>query len=213
MTAILNKKVLLSAGAIVFTVAMLLTATYAAFTATANIDNNTLATANVSISAVGTANASSVVSPVNVSNVLPGYVAPQQTGEYRTLVTNTSSVPLNIYMYVDSVTDTSTGDACDMTKIAYQSSLPNSSTIYYGYFPYSVLTSPEYADVNSATNYSKFFFLSELDDVVLEKVPVALNVAPGAQVAVRTVPAFATAATNANMGGCTWSQVYYGETI
>jgi len=201
MTKIINVRVLLSAGVIVAMAAAAIGATYAAWTASSTITGNTVSTANVSLTATGVANGSSVVSPVSVSNVLPGYVAPQTTGEFRTIVTNNGTVPLNVFMYVTG----QTGPACASTKIAYQASLPNSTTIYNGYFPYSQLLNPEVI---------QFSFLSALDDVVTEKVPVVNNLAVGASVAVRTVPAFATNAPQALQNTtCVWSQVYYGETI
>ncbi|HMO78497.1 MAG TPA: hypothetical protein PKD95_04875 [Candidatus Paceibacterota bacterium] len=199
MTAILNKRVLLAAGVIVAMSAAALGATYAAWTASSTITGNTVGTANVSLTSAGTANGTSVAAPVVVDNILPGYVGRQEDGEFRTLVTNNGTVPLNVFMYVtgaDPIT-------CASTKIAYQASLPNSATIYNGYFPYSQLVNPE---------VPQFHFLSAVTQGT--PLPIVNNLAPGATVAVRTVAALATNADNSLQNTtCGWSQVYYGETI
>lgn len=199
-TNITKPRVLLSVGVIVAVAAATMGATYAAWTASGGISGNTVSTATVSLTASGIANSTSVPAPVIESNVVPGYVGDAKSEEYRTLITNNGTVPLKVWMYVNA----SSSANCVSTKIAYQSSLPNSTTIYYGYYPYSVLTSPE---------VSYFKFINDLEGVG-DKVPVVDSLAPGASVAVRTVPAFATDADQSLQGTtCEWSQVYYGETI
>jgi predicted ribosomally synthesized peptide with SipW-like signal peptide len=105
MKTIIKSLVLITAVAAVASVA-----TWAVFSATDNIPNNTVGTATVSIDAKGEANSSTASKPINVSNLVPG----QFTAWYRGGVVNNSTVPIKLYMYVDGLT---VGGACDKINL------------------------------------------------------------------------------------------------
>lgn len=194
MTTLLNKKILLSLGVIAFAAALGVGATIAAFTASDTITGNTIATATVRIDAAEVATGGATPKPVNASNLIPGEVDPHK---YEAQITNNSSVPLNLYMYMTS----STGPACDKTKLAWQSTNSTGTTVLHGYTTEPTLITD-----------SNFDFLSAMNTLT-EKVLIASSTAPGATIIVRQKVGLDTTATNSDQGGCTWTDTFYGETV
>lgn len=209
MTAILNKKVLLAGSVIVAVAAAALGATYAAWQAAATIDGNTVSTATMSITAVGAQGGApnTVAKPVDEEDVLPGFISfPAPENVARGLVTNNSSVALDLYMYFDNIV----GDACDATKIAWQSSQPNSTTILGGY---AIGSEPTVAGLIGDMSDPD---LGELSLVgAYAGVGNAVKIADdsyfvnGAQVALRQISAFASDASYPDhAGSCTWDEIF-----
>jgi len=209
MTAILNKRVILAGSVIVAVAAAAMGATYAAWQASAVIDGNTVSTATMSITAVGAQGGApnTVAKPVDEGDVLPGFISfPAPENAARGLITNDSTVALDLYMYFDNVV----GDACGATKIAWQASEPNSTNILGGY---AIGSEPTVAgDISASSNPAA----GELSLVsAYAGVGNAVQLADdtyftnGAVVALRQISAFASdAAYPTHAGDCTWDEVF-----
>lgn len=194
MTALLNKKILLSLGIIAFAAALAVGATIAAFSASDDITGNTLATATVSIAAAGVATGGFTVKPVDADDLVPGGV---DEDEFQAEITNTSDVPLNLYMYLTSPT----GGSCSKTKLAWQSYDVTTATVLFGYATApTLITEPNFA------------LLSTFDDIS-EKVLIASSTPPLGKVRVRQKVGLDTSATDDDAGGCVWTETFYGETV
>jgi len=205
MTAILNKRVLLAAGVIVAMASLALGATYAAWTASDDIAGNTLSTAVLGITAVGVPGSGGAQAlPFNETNVLPGDVSSPLE---RAIVTNDSTVPLNLYMYVDGVV----GPACGATKLAWQSRLQG-GPVYYGFAIAAVLDDVGTIAGAGDINFTLLSVLTAEPAKVL--IADAANFAPGASVVMRQAVGFADDAIyGTHSGGCTWTLWFVGETI
>lgn len=84
-------------------------ATYAVFSATDSIDDNTITTATITFDAKGEANATTLAKPLNASGLLPG----EFTDWARGALYNQSAVPVRFYMYVDNLD----GAACPLINL------------------------------------------------------------------------------------------------
>lgn len=195
MTALLNKKILLSLGIIAFAAALAVGATIAAFTASDDIAGNTISTATVSISAAGDNAGGFLVKPIVATDLVPGGVSTGQP--FQAKIQNTSSVPMNLYMYLTAPT----GVSCPKTKLAWQSVDGNTLAPLFGYTSVPVLITD-----------SNFAFLSTFDDIS-EKVQIGAAIPTGSFVYVRQKAGLDTTATNADIGSCVWTETFYGETI
>lgn len=206
MTAILNRRVLLAAGVIVAMTALTLGATYAAWTASDEIENNTVSTAVLSITAAGVPGSGGAQPlPFSETNLLPGFVS---TPEERATITNGSPVELDLYMYVSDVV----GPACDATKLAWQSSTAGGGPVWFGYTPGN---EPELVGTIAGAGDTNFALLSTLEGEG-SKVLISdsANFEPGEVIAMRQIVGFADDADQSlHAGGCTWTLNFVGETI
>lgn len=202
------KKILLSLGIIAFVAVAAVGATYAVWSASDTIEGNTVSTAQLSITASGVQGGTPVATPLpfTVSNMLPGMVTAQ---EERAIITNTSDVPLDLYMYLGGTG----GTACSAMKLAWQSSHPNNGVID-GYT--SVPTDPGDVDEDGDNNFDLVY--SPLPDTGLWGVGNKVLIAPAdefehnEQVALRQVVGLATDAANSLQGqSCAWTLYFVAE--
>lgn len=211
MTAILNKRVLLAAGVIVAMAAAALGATYAAWNASDDVAGNTVSTAVLGISAAGAAGGSGVTVPLpfGATNVIPGTVtAPEE----RAVITNNSTIPLDLFMYWDAVTPSGAGNPCLMTKVAWQGAQAGTGVGLTGY-PAGVPPTVVGASTDPAGPLGSFALLS-VNTGYANKVKIADDAifGPGASVSMRQVAGFATDADYpANAGTCGWTTWFVGE--
>ncbi len=209
----MNKKILLSGGIIAFVAAVALGATYAAWQAQAVIESNTVTTAQLAITAQGVQGGaeSTYAKPVFEEGVLPGFINFQEdNGDQiaRGIITNDSSIPLDLYMYFKNVS----GAACAATKVAWQSSEPNSVNVLGGY---AIGNEPdeagEIADPANPDAGELALVSAYAGPANAVKIADADYFVKGAEVAVRQIVAFATDAPNNLQGkNCIWKEVFVG---
>lgn len=209
MTAILNKKVLLAASAIVAVAAIAAGATYAAWQATSSISGNTVSTANLSITAAGVTTAGgnpNVAKPINWSNVLPNTTS---SPEERATVTNNSNVALDLWMYFE-ITENS--GSCNATNIAWQSSVSGGGSVIAGYPAGPVPTNPgDIWATGASFNFQTLKSLAPAWGGAPVKIASSTDFGNGAVIAVRQIAGFANNADyGANSGNCGWTEHFVG---
>jgi len=103
------KKIILSLGSIVATLAVATGATFAIFSDSSSFNGNTVSTAKVDINALSEPNGN-LPKPLNVSGLVPG----EWTDWARGVIFNTAeSTDVKLYMYVDN----KSGAACDKINL------------------------------------------------------------------------------------------------
>lgn len=139
MTKLLNTRVLLSLGAIVFMIAAVVGATYAVWSAEATVENNTIAAATVTLALRGSENSETVLKPIagpSTENMLPG----DQTDWFHTTVENTGSTAGRVYMYIDNLQGT--GGICANTNLEVQVKCDLEGTCDFANEPWAVYNGP-----------------------------------------------------------------------
>ncbi|MFA4999138.1 MAG: hypothetical protein WC519_00095 [Parcubacteria group bacterium] len=204
------KRILLSGGIILSVVGVVAGATYAAWTASTNIGGNTVSTAQLSITAAGSAGGSGITDPLpfSESGFIPGSVSDPQE---RAVITNNSGVPLDLYMYLDG-----SGDACYVTKLAWQSSVLNTGPVLYGYASSPTPAPSHPGKMDGSDTDSNFTVMYPNLWGVSNKVKIAdaANFGPGTTIAMRQIIGLATDADNGYQGkACDWSVYFVGETV
>lgn len=191
--------------AIVAVAAVAIGGTYAAWTATASISDNTVSTAQLSITATKQGKSSPVAEPLpfNATNLFPGSVT---SPELRAVITNDSDVPMNLYMYLEG----DGGAACHATKLAWQSSHPGSSVQTWGGYS-TIPTNP--GDITGAGdgNFTLVYpnLWGETNKVLIAP---ATEFGPDAEIALRQVVGFATDADNSYQDtSCKWTLHFVAE--
>jgi len=214
MTAILNKKVVLSLGVMGFVAALAAGATYAAWQAQDTIEGNTVSTASLAIDAYGEAAYGSDVKPVFETDVLPG---DKGLPVDRALIENDSSVPLDLWFYIQPVAGNP--GACDATKIAWRASTPGDGSNFTGYGTAGDNATYEntsvVGNIGDAGNKTggTFTLVSDFYGVGnAVKIADADNgFANGQTIAMRQIAGFASDASYpTHAGTCQWTEVFVG---
>lgn len=190
-------------------------ATYAVWSATANITGNTISTAQLSITATADGKPNPVADPLpfKAEGLIPGSVT---TPELRAVITNNSDIPLDLYMYVQGVG----GTACTATKIAWQSSHPGQGVLHgYPASPFPPVLSPGKIDgTGSSFNFRNVYSAGDVYDnlwSINNKVLIADSdeFEPHNEIALRQIVGFATDADNSYQGkSCEWTLYFVAET-
>ena len=102
------KKIILSMSALAFVGVLLAGGTYAAWSASATVEGNTISTGQLSLDLHGKTSGE-IDKPINVSGLFPG----DWTGWARLEIYNQSSIPVKLYMYAENLS----GDACEVTNL------------------------------------------------------------------------------------------------
>jgi hypothetical protein len=220
MTAILNKKILLAASVIVAMTALVLGATYAAWVATASIAGNTVSTAELNITAVGAEGADAVEKPITAENILPDW---QSDPAERAIITNNSSMPLDLYYYVE-LTGGQT-DACQALGLAWHAGPPGGDgTETMGYNAGGTWANTQaYEASNFTFTIAQLLGVDEATGLLslignLEgqgnavKIADASSFEDGEQIAIRELAYFADDADYpTNAGNCEWVEHFEGR--
>ena len=200
----MNKQIFGSVMAIAAVAAIAVGGTYAAWTATASISDNTVSTAQLSITATKQGKSSPVADPLpfNATDLFPGSVT---SSELRAVITNNSKVPMDLYMYLEG----DRGAACDATKLAWQSSHPGSSVQTWGGYS----TIPTNPGTIAGIGNDNFTLVSNLwgeSNKVL--IAPATEFGPAAEIALRQIVGFATDADNTYQNtSCGWTLHFVAE--
>lgn len=188
----MNKKIIISLSVIAAVGAIVAGGTYAVWTAQDTIEGNTVGTATLGLNINEEGGVGAVPKPVNASNLLPGQWAPGPGyfEEYRAVITNQSTVPVNISMYVTITNETK--DMCDYVLLNMRRnpfSEPYNTVIITG------------TSIDSLEGVDK-------------KVSVQGEIASGGMVTVREKVQLDENAPDAAQGGtCEWTEVFLAETL
>ena len=201
----MNKQIFGSVMAIVAVAAVAIGGTYAAWTATASISDNTVSTAQLSITATAEGKSSPVAAPLpfNAKDLFPGDVTDP---ELRAVITNNSTKPMKLYMYLEG----DGGDACYATKLAWQSSHLGSSVQSWGGYS-TIPANPGTIAGDGDTNFKLVYptLWGESNRVLIAP---AAEFGPDAKIAVRQVVGFATDADNSYQDtSCKWTLHFVAE--
>lgn len=182
------KRILLSSMLVVGIISLTVGATRAVFSATDVLAGNTVSTAHVEIDAKGESNASTLAKPFNETNLLPGV----WTQWRRAAIENKSTVPVRLYMYVNTLTGT-----CDKTVL-------------------KVTTGHAGGDERARVVYNGW--LTDLDGaghrIELTGNPPFTSIPAGwSQVIQQQAQLHDSADDNYQNTTCTWTEVFVAETL